>query len=110
MLSAARRCELIGLAGAFSADACAESGGKAANNKRRSLHIKLWQESLQNLAVEIFGLPPGQVPALANRYFSVSARLSQVSAPGYIVYKNTPLLPKPEEEEEVSVADRPWPA
>ena len=40
------------------------------------------------------------MPALANKYFCVSARLSQVSAPGYVVYKGTPLLPKQEEEEQ----------
>ena len=77
MLSAARRAELIGLASAFSADVRAERGGRAANNKRPSLHIKLlslWQESLQNLAEEIFGLPPGQVPVLANKYFPQTLR------------------------------------
>ena len=108
MLSADRRAELIGIASAFSADIRAARGGRAANNKRRSLHIKLltlWQESLQNLAEEIFGLPPGQVPALANKYFCVSARLSEVSAPGYVVYKGTPLLPKQEEEEEQEGSD-----
>ncbi|OLP99089.1 hypothetical protein AK812_SmicGene18364 [Symbiodinium microadriaticum] len=32
---------------------------------------------IRHLPTEIFGLPPGQVPALANKYFCVSARLSQ---------------------------------
>ena len=108
MLSAARRSELIGLASAFGADARAERGGRAANNKRRSLHIKLlslWQESLQNFSVEVFGLPPGQVPALANKFFCISARLAQVSTPGYVVYKGTPLLPRADAGEDSEDSD-----
>ena len=97
MLSVSDRNLVIGLGQAFAQDLLVQRGGRAANNKRRSLRIRLlslWAKSLDQLCAEVWGQPPLQVPAIASKYLRVVGRLNVVKAPGYFVAKGTPLLPR----------------
>ena len=85
---------------------CSEGG--AANNRRRSLHIKLlslWAKSLDQLCTEVWGRPPLQVPAIAAKYLRVVGRLNVVKAPGSFIAKGTPLLPRDPGSGEEDVSD-----
>ena len=97
MLSVSDRNQVIGLGQAFAQDLLVQRGGRAANNRRRSLHIKLlslWAKSLDQLCAEVWGQPPLQVPAIASKYLRVVGRLNVVKAPGSFIGKGTPLLPR----------------
>ena len=108
MLSVSDRNLVIGLGQAFAQDLLVQRGGRAANNKRRSLHIRLlslWAKSLDQLCAEVWGQPPLQVPAIASKYLRVVGRLNVVKAPGYFVAKGTPLLPRDPGSGEEDVSD-----
>ena len=109
MLSVSDRNLVIGLGQAFAQDLLVQRGGRAANNRRRSLHIKLlslWAKSLEQLCTEVWELPPLRVPAIASKYLRIIGRLNVVKAPGSFVAKGTPLLPAdPGSEEEASEAE-----
>ena len=114
MLSVSDRNQVIGLGQAFAQDLLVQRGGRAANNRRRSLHIKLlslWVKSLDQLCTEVWGLPPLRVPAIAAKYLKIVGRLNEVKAPGSFIGKGTPLLPPTTAEEdtesEASVLDAP---
>ena len=96
MLSPEQQSTLFGFASAFAADSRANRGGRSANLKRRSSHLKLldlWRQSPDNLSHAIFNKPPGRVPCLSGKYFAVTARLTQVQQPGF-VYPGAELLPR----------------
>ena len=108
MLSVSDRNQVIGLGQAFAQDLLVQRGGRAANNRRRSLHIKLlslWVKSLDQLCAEVWGRPPLQVPAIASKYLRVVGRLNVVKAPGYFVAKGSPLLPRDPGSGEEDVSD-----
>ena len=108
MLSVSDRNQVIGLGQAFAQDLLVQRGGRAANNRRQSLHIKLlslWVKSLDQLCAEVWGRPPLQVPAIASKYLRVVGRLNVVKAPGYFVAKGSPLLPRDPGSGEEDVSD-----
>ena len=108
MLSVSDRNLVIGLGQAFAQDLLVQRGGRAANNRRRSLHTKLlslWAKSLDQLCTEVWGRPPLQVPAIAAKYLRVVGRLNVVKAPGSFVAKGTPLLPRDPGSGEEDVSD-----
>ena len=97
MVSPEQQAEVIALAQASSADSRANPGGRAANNKCRSVRIKLLSLRkffLENLGRFVFEAPPARVPSLSSRYISFVGRLNQVTQVGFQVLKGTPLLPR----------------
>ena len=85
---------VIGLGQAFAQDLLVRRGGRAANNRRRSLPIKLlslWAKSLDQLCT-VWGRPPLQVPRIAAKHLRVVGRLNVVKAPGSFIAKGIPLL------------------
>ena len=102
MLSVTDQRALHGLARAFAADQEKRRGGKAANSKRKAVHcqlLELWSRSLTNLCSVIFNCQPARHPVFAEKFIQVEGRRRQLSQPGFIVYKSTPLLPATATEE-----------
>ena len=114
MLSVTDQRALHGLARAFAADQEKQRGGKAANSRRKAVHCKLlelWSRSLINICEAVFGCQPARHPVFAAKFIQVEGRRRQLSQPGYVVHKGTPLLPPTTTEEdtesEASVLEAP---
>ena len=103
MLSVTDQRALHGLARAFAADQEKQRGGKAANSRRKAVHCKLlelWSRSLINICEAVFGCQPARHPVFAAKFIQVEGRRRQLSQPGYVVHKGTPLLPPTTTEED----------
>ena len=114
MLSVTDQRALHGLARAFAADQEKQRGGKAANSRRKAVHCKLlelWSRSLINICEAVFDCQPARHPVFAAKFIQVEGRRRQLSQPGYVVHKGTPLLPPTTTEEdtesEASVLEAP---
>ena len=95
MFSAEDCALLIDLARVFAVDQEKQRGGRAANNKRKSLHIKLltlWCTALEPFCRTVFDREPGSVAFVSNKYSQIRDRLEHLTLPGVTVYKETPLL------------------
>ena len=95
MFSAEDCALLIDLARVFAVNQEKQRGGKAANNKRKPLHIKLltlWCTALGSFCRTVFNREPGSVAFVSNKYSQIRDRLEHLTLPGVTVYKGNPLL------------------